>query len=197
MPGNTFGSRFKITTWGESHGKAIGVVIDGCPAGLALDEQDIQIYLDRRKPGQTKYSTPRREDDQVEILSGVFEGKTTGTPISLIVYNKTARSRDYSEIAGYYRPGHADYTFQEKYGFRDYRGGGRTSGRETIGRVAAGAIAAKILSELGIHIMLTQNPSALSQWTAARWILMKSAIIPYVCPMLRLRHRPQTFSMSV
>ena len=153
MPGNTFGCRFKITTWGESHGKAIGVVIDGCPAGLALDEQAIQIYLDRRKPGQTKYSTPRREDDQVEILSGVFEGKTTGTPISLIVYNKTARSRDYSEIAGYYRPGHADYTFQEKYGFRDYRGGGRTSGRETIGRVAAGAIAAKILSELGIHIM--------------------------------------------
>ncbi|MBS5521895.1 MAG: chorismate synthase [Clostridiales bacterium] len=152
MPGSTYGTRFKITTWGESHGKAIGVVIDGCPSGLPLDESDIQSFLDRRKPGQNKYSTPRRENDQVEILSGIFEGKTTGTPISLIVPNQTARSGDYSEIAGYYRPGHADYTFDEKYGFRDYRGGGRTSGRETIGRVAAGAIAAKILACLGVHV---------------------------------------------
>lgn len=153
MPGSTYGNRFKITTWGESHGKAIGVVIDGCPAGLMLNEADIQRFLDRRKPGQNKYSTPRKESDAVEILSGVFEGKTTGTPISLIVYNKTARSADYSEIAGYYRPGHADYTFDEKYGFRDYRGGGRTSGRETIGRVAAGAIASKLLEGLGIRVM--------------------------------------------
>ncbi len=152
MPGSTYGKCFKITTWGESHGKAIGVVIDGCPAGLTLCEEDIQIFLDRRKPGQNKYSTPRKEADQVDILSGVFEGKTTGTPISCIVYNKTARSQDYSQIASYYRPGHADYTFDAKYGFRDYRGGGRTSGRETIGRVTAGAIASKILNELGIRL---------------------------------------------
>lgn len=151
MSGSTLGNHFKITTWGESHGKAIGVVIDGCPAGLSLCEDDVQIYLNRRKPGQSRYSTPRKEDDAVEILSGIFEGKTTGTPISMIVYNKTQRSKDYSEIASYYRPGHADYTFDEKYGFRDYRGGGRTSGRETIGRVAAGAVAAKILKELNIE----------------------------------------------
>lgn len=150
MAGSTLGNIFKITTWGESHGKGVGVVVDGCPAGLPLSEDDIQIYLNRRKPGQSKYTTPRKEDDAVEILSGVFEGKTTGTPISLIVYNKTQRSKDYSEIASYYRPGHADYTFDAKYGFRDYRGGGRSSGRETIGRVAAGAIAAKLLSHFGI-----------------------------------------------
>lgn len=152
MAGSTFGNIFKITTWGESHGKGVGVVVDGCPAGVPLTEEDIQIYLDRRKPGQSKYTTQRSESDTVEILSGVFEGKTTGTPISMAVYNKTQRSSDYSEIAGYYRPGHADYTFDEKYGFRDYRGGGRSSGRETIGRVAAGAIAIKILKELGITV---------------------------------------------
>ena len=152
MAGSIFGTIFKISTWGESHGKGIGVVIDGCPAGLKLCEDDIQVYLNRRKPGQSKYTTPRKEDDTVEILSGVFEGKTTGTPISLAVYNKTQRSADYSEIAGYYRPGHADYTFDMKYGFRDYRGGGRSSGRETIGRVAAGAIAVKILEQLGISV---------------------------------------------
>lgn len=153
MAGSTYGTIFKITTWGESHGKGIGVVVDGCPAGLALCEEDIQIYLNRRKPGQSKYTTPRKEDDAVEILSGVFGGRTTGTPISLVVWNQNQKSKDYSEIAGYYRPGHADYTFDEKYGFRDYRGGGRSSGRETIGRVAAGAIAAKILKEMGISIV--------------------------------------------
>ena len=152
MAGSVFGNIFKISTWGESHGEGLGVVIDGCPAGLPLCEEDIQEQLDRRKPGQSKFTTPRKEDDEVHILSGVFEGKTTGTPISLAVYNKTQRSADYSEIANYYRPGHADYTFDEKYGFRDYRGGGRSSGRETIGRVAAGAIASKILKELGITI---------------------------------------------
>ena len=150
MSGSIFGTYFQISTWGESHGKGLGVVIDGCPAGLPLCEEDIQIFLNRRKPGQNRYSTPRKEDDAVEILSGVFEGKTTGTPISLIVFNKTQRSSDYSEIASYYRPGHADYTFDKKYGFRDYRGGGRSSGRETLGRVAAGAVAAKILNHLGI-----------------------------------------------
>ena len=150
MSGSTFGKKFKIMTWGESHGKALGVVIDGCPAGLELCEEDIQKYLNLRKPGQNKYATPRQEDDAVEILSGVFEGKTTGTPISLIVYNKSQRSSDYSEIASYYRPGHADYTFDVKYGFRDYRGGGRSSGRETIGRVAAGAVALKLLDIFGV-----------------------------------------------
>ena len=150
MAGSTFGNHFQITTWGESHGTGIGVVVDGCPAGLPLCEADIQNYLDRRKPGQSRYSTPRKEDDKVEILSGVFEGRTTGTPISLVVFNKNQRSRDYGDIASYYRQGHADYTFDAKYGFRDYRGGGRSSGRETIGRVAGGAIAAKILKQLGI-----------------------------------------------
>ena len=152
MFGSSIGNLFKITTWGESHGKAVGVVVDGCPAGLPLSEEDIQIFLNRRKPGQSPYSTPRQEDDQVEILSGIFEGKTTGTPISMLVWNKTARSSDYSEIANYYRPGHADYTFDGKYGFRDYRGGGRSSGRETIARVAAGAIASKFLNTLGISL---------------------------------------------
>ena len=152
MAGSTYGRLFTITTWGESHGKGIGVVIDGCPAGLPLNEEDIQMYLDRRKPGQSKFTTQRNEADAVQILSGVFEGKTTGTPISLVVFNTDQRSRDYGDIATYYRPGHADYTFDEKYGFRDYRGGGRSSGRETIGRVAAGAIAAKLLKELGIDI---------------------------------------------
>lgn len=150
MSGSTFGKKFKIMTWGESHGKALGVVVDGCPAGLELCEDDIQKYLNLRKPGQNKYATPRKEDDTVEILSGVFEGKTTGTPISLVVYNQSQRSKDYSEIASYYRPGHADYTFDVKYGFRDYRGGGRSSGRETIGRVAAGAIAIKLLEIFGV-----------------------------------------------
>ncbi len=153
MAGSTLGNIFKITTWGESHGKALGVVIDGCPAGLELVESDIQTYLNRRKPGQSNITTPRKEADEVEILSGIFEGRTTGTPISLTIRNTSQISRDYSEIASYYRPGHADYTFDEKYGFRDYRGGGRSSGRETIGRVAAGAIACKILKQLGIEVM--------------------------------------------
>lgn len=153
MAGSTFGNIFKITTWGESHGRGIGVVIDGCPAGLALCEEDIQAYLNRRKPGQSRYTTQRKESDAVEILSGIFEGKTTGTPISMVVFNQDQRSRDYGDIAEYYRPGHADYTFDAKYGFRDYRGGGRSSGRETIGRVAAGAVAAKLLDRLGISFI--------------------------------------------
>lgn len=152
MSQSSFGNKFKVTTWGESHGKALGAVVDGCPAGLPLCEEDIQVFLDRRKPGQSRYTTARKEGDLVEILSGVFEGKTTGTPISLMVRNTDQRSRDYGNIAYSYRPGHADYTFDQKYGFRDYRGGGRSSGRETIGRVAAGAIASKILGELGISI---------------------------------------------
>ena len=153
MAGSTYGKIFRVTTWGESHGKGIGVVVDGCPAGLPLCEEDIQKFLDRRKPGQSKFTTPRKESDTVEILSGVFEGKTTGTPISMVVWNENHKSKDYSEIASYYRPGHADYPFDEKYGFRDYRGGGRSSGRETIGRVAAGAIASKLLAQMGISLL--------------------------------------------
>lgn len=153
MSGSIFGKNFQISTWGESHGKALGVVIDGCPAGIPLCEADIQQDLDKRKPGRSPFSTPRQEKDEVEILSGVFEGKTTGTPISLIVYNTNQRSYDYSEISKCYRPGHADYTYDEKYGFRDYRGGGRSSGRETTARVAAGAIAKKILKELNIDLL--------------------------------------------
>ena len=153
MSGSIYGKLFQVSSWGESHGKAIGVVIDGCPAGLALTEADIQPFLNRRKPGQSRYTTPRKEDDAVEILSGTFEGRTTGAPISMIVYNKSQRSADYSEIASYYRPGHADYTYDQKYGFRDYRGGGRSSARETIARVAAGAVAVKLLGELGISFL--------------------------------------------
>ena len=152
MAGSTYGTLFSVTTWGESHGAGFGVIIDGCPAGLTLTEKDIQEYLNRRKPGQSKYASQRNESDIAEILSGVFEGKTTGSPISILIRNENHISRDYSLIRNCYRPGHADYTFDIKYGFRDYRGGGRSSGRETVCRVAAGAIAAKILKQLGIII---------------------------------------------
>lgn len=152
MAGSIYGRLFQISTWGESHGKGIGVVIDGCPAGLSLSGEDIQVYLDRRKPGQSQFTTGRKESDMAQIWSGVFEGRTTGTPISILVQNQDQRSRDYGNIMNTYRPGHADYTFDEKYGFRDYRGGGRSSGRETTARVAAGAVAAKILKELGIEV---------------------------------------------
>lgn len=145
MSGNTFGRLFSVTTFGESHGKALGCVVDGCPPGLELSEADIQPDLDRRRPGKTRYTTQRREEDRVEILSGVFEGQTTGTPIGLIVHNTDARPKDYSKIMDRFRPGHADYVYQKKYGIRDYRGGGRASARETTMRVAAGAIAKKYL----------------------------------------------------
>ena len=150
MPGNTFGRLFRITTWGESHGKAVGVVLDGCPAGLKITEEDIQFELDRRRPGQSKITTQRKEPDKVEILSGVFDGKTTGTPISMMVKNVDVISKSYEDIKDTYRPGHADFTYDKKYGFRDYRGGGRSSNRETVGRVAAAAIAKKILRKEGI-----------------------------------------------
>ena len=152
MAGSGIGTVFRVTTWGESHGAGLGAVVDGCPAGIPMDEDYIQTFLDRRKPGGRAFSTPRKEDDRVRILSGVFEGKTTGTPISLIIENTSQRSQDYGNLATTYRPGHADFGFDVKYGFRDYRGGGRSSGRETAGRVAAGAIAAKILEMQGIHI---------------------------------------------
>jgi len=145
MSFNTFGKIFRFTTWGESHGPAIGCIIDGCPPNINIKEQDIQIELNKRKPGQSKFTTQRKEDDKVKILSGVFAGKTTGTPISLIIYNQDMRSRDYETIKNKFRPGHADFTYFKKYGIRDYRGGGRSSARETASRVAAGAIAKKIL----------------------------------------------------
>ncbi len=147
MSGNSFGRSFVVTSFGESHGVAIGCVVDGCPPGMALQESDIQIDLDRRRPGTSRYTTQRREPDQVKILSGVFEGKTTGTPIALLIENTDQRSKDYSDIANNYRPGHADYVYDHKYGFRDYRGGGRSSARETAVRVAAGSVAKKYLKE--------------------------------------------------
>jgi len=153
MPGNTFGKMFTITTFGESHGTALGCVVDGCPPGLRLDETDIQADLERRRPGKSRHTTQRNEPDQVRILSGIFEGETTGTPIGLLVENKDQRSKDYGDIKDKFRPGHADYTYQQKYGIRDYRGGGRSSARETTMRVAAGAIARKYLAErLGVRI---------------------------------------------
>ena len=145
MSFNTFGKMFRFTTWGESHGPAIGCVVDGCPPNIALSQKDIQIDMNRRRPGKSKFTSQRKESDKVEILSGVFQGKTTGTPISMIIYNTDARSRDYETIKDKFRPGHADYTYFKKYGIRDYRGGGRQSARETASRVAAGAIAKKVL----------------------------------------------------
>lgn len=147
MPGNSHGKLFKVTTYGESHGEAIGCIIDGCPPNLKIDVEDIQKDLDRRKPGKTRHTSQRRESDTIKILSGVFEGKSTGTPISLIIYNEDARSKDYSDIKDLYRPGHADITYDKKYGTRDYKGGGRSSARETATRVAAGAIAKSYLKE--------------------------------------------------
>lgn len=153
MSGNTIGSIFRVTTWGESHGPALGAVVDGCPAGLSLNESDIQEALNRRKPSASVSSTTRKEGDKVEILSGVFEGKTTGTPISLIIKNVDAKSSSYDELKDVFRPGQGDFTYQQKYGIRDWRGGGRASGRETTARVAAGAIAAKIIAQSGIDVV--------------------------------------------
>src|SRR5918997_3947263 len=173
MSGSTLGKLFSVTSFGESHGPAIGCVVDGCPPGMLLSETDIQPELDRRKPGTSRHVTQRREEDRVEILSGVFEGRTTGTPIGLLLRNVDARSKDYSKIKDMFRPGHADYTYWQKYGIRDYRGGGRQSARETAVRVAAGAIAKKWLREkYGILIRgsLTQlgpKKIAFKEWGAA------------------------------
>ncbi len=152
MAGSELGSRLRLTTWGESHGPALGCVLDGFPAGMALSEEDIQVYLDRRRPGRSPVTTARKEADRVEILSGVFEGVTTGTPISLLIRNTDQRSRDYGNLKEAFRPGHADYGYEARYGIRDYRGGGRSSGRETAARVAAGAVCQKLLSECGISV---------------------------------------------
>jgi len=181
MSGNTIGKLFKVTTFGESHGKALGCVVDGCPAGMALDEAAIQPFLDRRRPGQSQYTTQRRESDRVEILSGVFEGLTTGAPIAMLIQNEDQRSRDYEAIKDLFRPGHADFTYFHKYGHRDYRGGGRSSARETVARVAAGAIARLYLQEhLQLEIMgyLSQIGSIQLDFVDEQAILNN----PFFCP---------------
>ncbi|EFL78983.1 chorismate synthase [Actinobacillus pleuropneumoniae] len=191
MAGNSIGQLFKVTTFGESHGIALGCIVDGVPPNMALSEADIQPDLDRRKPGNSRYTTPRREDDEVQILSGVFEGKTTGTSIGLIIKNADQRSKDYGDIADKFRPGHADYTYQQKYGIRDYRGGGRSSARETAMRVAAGAIAKKYLREqFGIEVRgyLSQignvkiNPETVADISKIDW--QQVASNPFFCPDL-------------
>ena len=156
MSVNSFGRMFRFTTWGESHGPALGAVVDGCPPGIALSEEDLQPFLDARRPGQSKFTTQRQEPDQVRILSGVFEGRTTGTPISMMIENVDQRSKDYSDVAKAYRPGHADYAYDAKYGFRDYRGGGRSSARETAARVAAGGVARLVIPDVKICAYVTE-----------------------------------------
>ncbi|TWA64459.1 chorismate synthase [Azospirillum brasilense] len=181
MAGNSFGTLFRFTTWGESHGPAIGVVVDGCPSLLSLTEADIQPWLDKRRPGQSRYTTQRQEPDQVRILSGVFEGQTTGTPVSLMIENTDQRSKDYSEIASKFRPGHADYTYWKKYGIRDYRGGGRSSARETACRVAAGAVARKVLGD-GVTVrgaLVQMGPHKVDR---SRWDWAEVDNNPFFCP---------------
>ena len=181
MAGNSFGSVFRFTTWGESHGPALGCVVDGVPPRLALSEADIQPWLDKRRPGQNRFTTQRREPDEVKILSGVFEGQTTGTPISLMIENVDQRSKDYGNIAHAYRPGHADFTYDAKYGIRDYRGGGRSSARETAARVAAGAIARKVLGpEIAIRGALVQLGT--QKINRAAWDWDQVSENPFFCP---------------
>ncbi|MEM6301030.1 MAG: chorismate synthase, partial [Pseudomonadota bacterium] len=180
MAGNTFGKLFTVTSFGESHGLAIGAIVDGCPPGLPLDSSDLQVDLDRRKPGQSRYTTQRRESDSVKILSGVFEGLTTGTPIGLLIENEDQRSKDYSKIADQIRPAHADYTYMHKYGRRDYRGGGRSSARETAMRVAAGAIAKKYLATLGIQIRGYLKQLGPIAAEVVDWEVVESN--PFFCP---------------
>jgi chorismate synthase len=180
MAGNSFGTLFRFTTWGESHGPAIGVVVDGVPPRIPLDEADIQPWMDKRKPGQSRFVTQRREADEVKILSGVYEGQTTGTPISLLIENTDQRSKDYSDIAAKFRPGHADYTYWKKYGIRDPRGGGRSSARETACRVAAGAVARKILAGVTVRGALVQiGPHAIDR---GRWDWDEVDRNPFFCP---------------
>ena len=180
MSFNTFGRVFRFSTWGESHGPAIGAVVDGCPPGLPLSEADIQPFLDKRKPGTSKFTTQRREPDEVRILSGIFEGRTTGTPISLMIENTDQRSKDYSDVAKAYRPGHADYAYDAKYGFRDYRGGGRSSARETASRVAAGAVARLVLPEVDIFAYVSEIGGDAIDF--ARFNAAEIGNNPFFCP---------------
>lgn len=181
MSHNTFGHLFRVTTWGESHGPMIGCVVDGCPPGLALTESDLQVWLDKRKPGQSRFTTQRKESDTVKIVSGTFEGVTTGTPISLIIENEDTRSKDYADIKDKFRPGHGDYTYWKKYGLRDYRGGGRSSARETAMRVAAGGVARKLLGA-GVTIrgaLIQVGPHAIDR---SRWDWAEVDNNPFFCP---------------
>src|SRR5580693_6951027 len=185
MAGNSFGTLFRFTTWGESHGPAIGVVVDGVPSQIALSEPDIQQWLDKRRPGQSRYTTQRQEPDQVKILSGTFDGQTTGTPVSLMIENVDQRSKDYRNIADRFRPGHADYTYWKKFGIRDYRGGGRSSARETASRVAAGAVARKVLGP-DIHIrgaLVQIGPHAIDR---SSWDWAQTEQNPFWCPDLAM-----------
>lgn len=182
MSGSSFGQIFRVSTAGESHGVALVAIVEGCPAGVELSEADIQPDLDRRKPGQSKYTTQRKEDDIVEILSGVFEGKTTGTPIGLLIRNTDQRSKDYSDIKDKFRPGHADFTYFEKYGLRDYRGGGRSSARETAVRVAAGAVARKMLASFGVTIRGWVDQIGPVKVDASRFDLNEIGNNPFFCP---------------
>jgi len=196
MSGNTFGKLFTVTTFGESHGPALGCVIDGCPPGLPLEAKDLQHDLNRRKPGQSRYTTQRKEDDEVQILSGVFEGVTTGTPIGLLVHNQDQKSKDYSKIKNIYRPAHADYTYDQKYGIRDYRGGGRSSARETTMRVAAGAVAKKwLLARYGVRIR--GYLSALGPLEAAQhdWDLVETN--PFFCGDATLVPQLETYMQEL
>lgn len=196
MASNSFGTQFRFTTWGESHGPAIGVVIDGCVPLLPLCEADIQPWLDRRKPGQSRFTTQRQEADQVRILSGVFEGMTTGTPISMLIENTDARSKDYSDTKDKFRPGHADFTYMEKYGIRDYRGGGRSSARETASRVAAGAVARKILGP-GIHIRGAVIQIGTEKVDRTNWDWNVVDNNPFFCPDAHALKRWETYLDNV
>ena len=192
MAGNSFGELFRFTSWGESHGPAVGCVVDGCPPRIALAEADIQPWLDRRRPGQSRFTTQRRESDQVKILSGVFEGQTTGTPILLLIENEDARSKDYDAIRNSFRPGHADYTYWKKYGIRDHRGGGRASARETAARVAAGAVARKVLGP-AIHIrgaLVQMGPHRIDR---AHWEWDAINDNPFWCPDRDMAQRWEGF----
>jgi chorismate synthase len=196
MSDNSFGRLFRVTTWGESHGPAIGCVVDGCPPGIALNEAEIQVWLDARKPGQSRFVTQRKESDTVQILSGVFEGITTGTPISLFIANEDVRSKDYGDIKDKFRPGHADYTYWKKYGIRDYRGGGRSSARETASRVAAGGVARKVLAQIyGETLtirgaMVQMGPHAIDR---ARWEWDAVRDNPFWCPDRQMAQSWESF----
>lgn len=199
MAGNTFGTAFHISTFGESHGKAIGVILDGCPAGLKIDEAFIQQELDRRRPGQSKIVTQRKESDTVQLLSGVFEGIATGTPIAMVIFNADARSKDYSHIADKFRPSHADFTYTAKYGVRDYRGGGRSSARETAARVAAGAIAKLFLKTQGVHIQayVSQVGQLATSKSYQELDLSQTESTPVRCPDLDMAEKMITYIKEV
>ena len=200
MSFNTFGKIFRFTTWGESHGPAIGCIIDGCPPNINIQDRDIQIELNKRKPGQSKFTTQRKEDDKVQILSGVFEGKTTGTPISLIIYNQDMRSRDYETIKNKFRPGHADFTYFKKYGIRDYRGGGRSSARETAARVAAGAVAKKVLeNKIGkkFKVIGAVTQLGILRCDTNKWNDQTIRKNPFFCPDKSIVKRWEKYLLSI